>query len=179
MKADARTLDRYWRVRIPFLRERPTFPPLAKGSGRRVLVLLAPTQADLPPVRALGRELRRRGIDIVASCECHGEVRGQRDEQLFPNLLLIEAALQRWDAVVVAGGSGALRMVEDQLARQVAGEIAKHGLAAALGLGQLTLERAAVHGFVSHDGRALAGWLAERLGVRPPTKEGALISAPA
>jgi hypothetical protein len=177
--AHDRVLDRSWRTRIPFLREHPTFRRLDGRSGRRVLILLAPTGADLPAVRKLGRELRRRGVDAVATTECHGEVRGEHDEQLFPNLLLIEAAGQRWDAVVVAGGSGAARVAEDQLARQVVSAIAQSGQpVAALGLGRLVLERAGIRGLLMDDAAALADWLAGQPGAPPPTEQATPVQAP-
>ena len=71
---------------------------------RRVLVILAPTQAEVKSVRRLGRILRPLGIELWAASECHGEVRDQRREPLYPNLLLIQAALREWDAIIVGAG---------------------------------------------------------------------------
>ena len=132
------------RVRIPLLAEHPTLRPL-EAPARRVLVILAPTEAEVPPVRKLARRLRRRGVEVSAACECHGEVRGERRHVLGPNLLLVEAAQRDWDAVVLAGGHGALRVAEDPFARRLVAEEAAAGKpVAALGLGRAVAERAGV-----------------------------------
>jgi putative intracellular protease/amidase len=129
-------------------------------------MILAPTGADVRSARALWRTLRRLGVELVAATECHGEVRGERGEPLFPNLLLVEAALADWDAVVVDGGSGALEVAEDQLARElIAGLHARGKPVAALGQGRAVFERAGVQGFAADDSDSLARWLCGQLGL--------------
>jgi hypothetical protein len=151
--------------RAPIFREHPSLRA-PRRPLRQVLVVLAPTDAGVPAVRSLGRRLRRLGIALWAASECHGEVRGERRECLFPNLLLIEAAHRHWDAVVVAGGRGARRVAEDLFARQVVGRIAADGAPiAAIGSGCALLERAGLSGCLSNDAGAIARWLGIRLGI--------------
>ncbi len=157
-------------MRVPLFKDRPSFRPPRHAAGRRALIILAPTDADVVAVRSLGRALRRVGVDVVAASECHGEVRGERREPLLPNLLLIDAAGQAWDAVIVAGGRGASRVAEDALARQIVGRAASAGApVAALGRGSVVLERAGVRGFLADDPAALGRWIAERLDLHPAT----------
>jgi hypothetical protein len=137
---------------VPLFKDRPTFPPLRRPASRRVLIILAPTEADVPFTKAIGRRLLRLGVQVVAASECHGEVRGERREAFFPNLLLIEAAKQEWDGVIVAGGDGARRVAEDPLAREVIQSVAAHGKPiAASGLGRTVLDRAGVSGSLADD----------------------------
>jgi hypothetical protein len=150
-------------VRVPLFKDRPSLRP-PRETLRRVLAILAPTWADVKSIRRLSRKLRRNGIQLVAATECQGEVRGEHREAFFPNLLLIEAAREEWDAVVVAGGSGALRVAEDQFARDIVRRIADQGRpVAAMGSGQSVLERAAVAGFASEEGSAISRWLRSQL----------------
>jgi len=136
------------------------------ASGRGVLVLLAPTEADVRSVRTLARRLRRRGVAVAAASECHGEVRGERGECLIPNLLLIDAARAEWDAIVVAGGRGAEGVAEDELARDLLRRAAARGAPlAAMGAGRAVLARAGVSGFAADDAGAVARWLCNRLGL--------------
>jgi len=159
-------------MRVPLFKDHPTFRPLPGVDTRRVLIVLAPTEADVPAVRSLGRRLRRLGVDAVATTECQGEVRGEHSEPLFPNLLLIEAAQKNWDAVVVAGGSGALRVAEDAFARQVIRAVSSAGKPiAALGLGRIVLERAGIRGYLDEDPNALGRWLGKQLGIPRPETE--------
>jgi putative intracellular protease/amidase len=131
--------------------------------------MLAPIEADVKSIRALARKLRPAGVQLLAASECHGEVRGERKECLHPNLLLIEAAHQDWDALLVAGGTGALRVVEDQFAREIIEREAGRGRpVAAIGLGRAVLERAGVAGLCAPDASAVAGWLCTRLQVEAP-----------
>src|SRR5262245_34380362 len=105
-------------MRVPMFKDHPSLRA-PRQARRRVLVIMAPTDADVPSVRAMWRRLRRLGVQVVATTECHGEVRGEHGEPLIPNLLLIEAAEREWDAIVVAGGTGAEWVTEDQFARDV------------------------------------------------------------
>jgi hypothetical protein len=146
-------------VRVPLFKERPTLRPPAV-TLRRVLVICAPTKADVPTVRAVARRLRPLGVEVLAASECHGEVRGEHRECLFPNGLLIDAAEREWDAVIIAGGRGALRVAEDPLARQI---VSRAGPVVAIGLGRAVLERAGAEGFSSEDPDAIVAWLCERL----------------
>ena len=151
---------------VPLFVTRPTLRPPRGKPRARVLVILSPLGADVPSVKRLGRRLREAGVEAIAAIETHGEARGEHAEPLHPNLLLVEAAGRDFDALVVAGGAGARRVVEDPLARQV---IARHAAAghpvAALGAGRAVLERAGVSGRVSDDADALADWLCGELGV--------------
>lgn len=152
-------------VRIPLFNARPTLRA-PRAPVRRVLVIVAPMDADVRAVRALGRRLRRRGVAVVAASECHGEVRGAHGGYLLPNRLLVEAARGEWDAVVVAGGAGAAAVAEDQLAREIVRGVAERGAAvAAIGSGRVVLERAGVRGFASDDADEVARLVAEQLGV--------------
>jgi len=153
-------------VRVPLFKDRPSLRPPRGAILRRVLVILAPTEADVRSVRALWRKLRPLGVEVVAGSECHGEVRGERSEFLLPNLLLLDAARQDWDAVIVAGGTGALLVADDQLARQVARRAEAEGKpVAAVGLGRSVLERAGVDGFASADAGVIVRRLREQLGL--------------
>src|SRR5262245_5295503 len=105
-------------VRVPLFKDHPGLRPPSQPQ-RRVLAILAPTDADVRSVRALWRRLRRSGVELDAASECHGEVRGEHDEALNPSMLLIEAAEREWDAIVVGGGGGAEDVVEDQFARDL------------------------------------------------------------
>ena len=158
-------------MRVPLFKERRTLRP-PRQTIRRVLVILSPTDAGVPTVRALGRRLRPLGIALVAASECHGEVQGERGECLIPNLLLVDAAARQWDAIVVAGGAGALVVAEDAFARDLVRRAAAGGLPlVALGPGRAVLERAGAAGFASDDAAAAARWLVERLGVTPPAAD--------
>jgi hypothetical protein len=95
--------------------------------GRRVLVVAAPTEADVAGIRRLARRLRPLGVLVAAAGECHGELRGERRRILLPNLLLVEARPEAWDALVLAGGAGAARVAEDQFARALAARAAQLG----------------------------------------------------
>jgi CBS domain-containing protein len=131
------------------------------------LLLSSPIEADVKRIRALGRALRQRGVELSAASECHGEVRGERGEPLIPNLLLVEAAAREWDALVVAGGRGAQRMVEDAFARDLIVRSQAKPIAA-LDDGRDVLARAGVSGFVSADAQAVARWLGGQLGIGEP-----------
>ena len=101
-----RGLSSHCGMRVPLFKDRPSLRPPASPTWR-VLVVLSPTEADVHPVRALWRRLRPLGVALVAASECHGEVQGESGARLTPNLLLVDAATQKWDAVIVAGGRGA------------------------------------------------------------------------
>ncbi|HXU70508.1 MAG TPA: DJ-1/PfpI family protein [Polyangia bacterium] len=151
-------------MRIPLFDAHPTLRPPRGETRARVLAILAPTEVDLSSLRALWRRLRRRGIALVAANECHGEVQGAHRKQLCPNELLLDAAADDWDAVVVGGGPGALTVAEDGFARDIVRRADARGRPiAALGLGRAVVERAGSHAFVSDDPRALADWLCQQL----------------
>jgi len=156
-------------VRAPLFRERPGLRPARRGplAGRRVLVVVAPTECDVRAVRRLARALGRLGVAAAAAAECHGEVQAERGRPLIPNALLVEIAPDTWDALVFAGGRGAARVAEDPLARELARRFAASGRpVAALSAGARVLAAAHVDGPSSDDPRALAAALASRL--RPP-----------
>jgi putative intracellular protease/amidase len=156
-------------MRVPLFQDHPSFRSLSKPRAR-VLVVLAPTGADLRSVRAVHRALKHLDIELVATTECQGEVDGEHLRTLLPNLLLIEAATREWDAILVAGGSGAERVAEDPFARQVISTAAAQGKPiAALGLGGIVLERARIEGFCADAPDPVAQWLSVRLGVPPAT----------
>jgi len=153
-------------LRVPLFREHPSLkaPKTLRG---RVLAILAPTQASVKTVRALGRRLAARGIRLEAASECHGEVRGERGEVLHPNLLLVEAAQRDWDALFVGGGRGALRVAEDAFARDL---LTRGKPVAAFAQGAAVLARAGVDGFRSDDVNALARWLCDQTRVSEKKK---------
>lgn len=151
------------RVRAPLFRGRPSLRPLVSPRAR-VLVLMSPLDAGVKPIYALAKALRRRAIELSAASECHGEVRSEKRELLEPNLLLVEAATREWDALVVAGGRGAQRMVEDQFARDLIARSQGKPIAA-LGEGRDVLARAGVAGFLSEDPQSVARWLSDKLGI--------------
>jgi hypothetical protein len=146
-------------VRVPLFKDHPSLRSPARPLSR-VLVILAPTEADVRSIRALWHEVRRLGIALFAATECHGEVMGEHDHILNPNLLLIEAAVCQWDACIVAGGAGALRVAEDPLARAIV-HSARH--VAAFGLGRVVVERAGADGFATDSVDAMAAWLLLRV----------------
>lgn len=150
-------------MRVPLFKDRPSLR-LPASPTWRVLVVLSPTEADVHPVRALWRRLRPLGVALVAASECHGEVQGESGARLTPNLLLVDAATQKWDAVIVAGGRGAREVAEDQLAR---GIVARAEHVAAIGAGRDVLARAGVAGFASRDEGEVASWLCRTLGIVP------------
>jgi len=158
------------KLRIPLFGDHPSLRVPAHVA-RRVLVLLAPTEADVRAVRSLARALRPVGVAVQAASECHGEVRGERDEALWPNRILVDAAPEQFDAVVVAGGRGAARVVEDIFAREWITHAAQLGKpVAALGAGRRVLERAGLaHGtFADDDPHRIAAWLEDRLRLPAP-----------
>jgi putative intracellular protease/amidase len=135
-------------MRVPFFRDHPTYrPPQGPLLGHKVLFLAPVLDADLPALYATAGPLHERGVDVRVASECHGEVRGGRQTLiallLFPNLLTCEVRPPDYDALVVAGGTGAEVMVEDQLSREVATAMARLSRPIfALGEGRLVLQRA-------------------------------------
>jgi putative intracellular protease/amidase len=125
----------------------------------------APIGAQVRPIRKLGRALRKKGVELEVASECHGEVRDEHGKALYANLLLVEAAGREWDGVVVGGGRGALRVVEDPLARETIARVASRGgPVAALGEGLAVVARAGVPGFASNDVGEVARWLSCEMG---------------
>jgi hypothetical protein len=134
---------------------------------KRILVILAPTFADVASVRRLWQWMRPLGVALEAASECHGEIRGEHGEPLLPNLLLVEAAGRAWDALLVGGGRGARRVARDPFARQLLSSTERP--VAALGEGRLVLERASIaQGFVTDDADELARWLVDKLALQAP-----------
>jgi hypothetical protein len=153
-------------MRSPLFRDRPTLRPPRAGASRRLLLLLAPTRADLRGVRRLARALAAARVHLIAASECHGEVRGEHREALMPEALLVEAIYLPVDGVVVAGGEGARRVAEDPFARMLLTQAGARGVPiGALGLACMVLERAGLRGRCTRDPRALAAWLVEQLGL--------------
>jgi putative intracellular protease/amidase len=154
-------------LKTPLFRDHPTLPHPKSGPllGKRVLAVVAPTGANLAELRRLASELAGRGVDLRVASETHGEAQGARGEPpVFPDCLLVTVKPEAWDAVVFIGGEGALRVAEDPYARELAQKFAALGRpVAALGEGARVLERAAVSGITTSDGRQLATALAERL----------------
>jgi putative intracellular protease/amidase len=156
-------------MRLPLFVDRPTLRPPRCVPIRRVLVIFAPEEADIGSIKILGRILRRLGVEVVAASECHGEVCGEHGRPLLPNMLLIEAARSDWDAVVIAGGKGAMRVAEDAFAREVIARAASHGKpVAASGAGRIVLQRTGLSGFASLEPRELSRHLCDQLGLRDP-----------
>ena len=128
-----------------------------------MLVVVAPTDCDARGVRELWRHLHRLGVRAGVTQETHGEARGEDDTPLFPDCLLIEVTPDGWDALVFAGGRGALRVAEDQLARDVAQRfVAADKIVAAWGEGRRVLAAAGIEGLVCNDPRALTEQLVAR-----------------
>jgi putative intracellular protease/amidase len=155
-------------VRTPLFRDRPSFRAPRRGPlvGRRVLVVVAPTECDARGVKAMWRALRPLGVRLGVTMECHGEARGEDGRPLFPDLLLVEVRPDDWDALVFAGGRGAAQVAEDQLAREVAQRFAAAGrIVAAFGDGRRVLAAARLDGVVEDTPGALAAALAARLGL--------------
>ncbi|HZS35922.1 MAG TPA: DJ-1/PfpI family protein [Polyangia bacterium] len=153
-------------MRSPLFRDRHGLRAPRRGPlyGRRVLAVVAPTECDARGVRALGRRLRRSGVRLGVTMECHGEARGENGSALYPDCLLIEVAPERWDAVVFAGGRGAARVAEDPLARELARRFAGAGRPiASLGDGARVLDAARLDGIAAADPAALARALTDRL----------------
>jgi DJ-1/PfpI family protein len=154
-------------LRVPLFRDRSSFPAPRRGPllGKNVLVLVAPTECDARGVEALWRPLRRLGVRLGVTMECHGEARGEDGHPLFPVCLLIEVRPGDWDALVVAGGAGAATVAEDSFARELTQRFAAAGrLVAAFGWGAKVLEAARLDGLVAGHPGALAVALAARLG---------------
>jgi putative intracellular protease/amidase len=132
-----------------------------------VLVVVAPTDCDVRAVRKLWQLLHPLGVLVAVTQECHGEARGEDGAALYPNCLLIEVRPESWDALVFAGGRGAIRVAEDRLAREVAERAAASGrVVAALGAGAEVLAAAHVQGLCTDEPRALAQALAARWSLR-------------
>src|ERR1043166_4748207 len=85
---------------------------------------------------------------------------------LAPNLLLIDAAEQTGDAVIIAGGRGATVVAADPLACAI---VARAPVVAAIGAGQDVATRAGVVAYCSADCDDIYRWLCDRLAVCAPT----------
>jgi putative intracellular protease/amidase len=155
-------------IRVPLLRGHPGFPRPRRGLllGRAIVALVAPLACDARGVRALFEELFPLGIWLAVACETHGEAHGEDETLLFPDLLAIEVVPREWDALVVAGGRGAVeRVALDPFARELTKRFAAAGrMVTALGAGRRVLEAAHVDGVVEEDAERLAAALAVRCG---------------
>jgi hypothetical protein len=161
-------------MRVPLFRDRRSFRAPRRGPllGKRVLVLVAPTECDARGVKALWRVLRLLGVQLGVTMECHGEARGEDGHPLFPVCLLIDVRPEEWDALVLAGGSGAATVAQDRFAREVAQRfIAAGRIVAALGEGAKVLAAARLDGLVAERPAALAMALAMRFGFRNDPQE--------
>jgi putative intracellular protease/amidase len=135
--------------------------------GRHALVVVAPTECDARSVRALWRLLRPLGVRVGVTTECHGEARAEHGRPLFPDCLLIEVRSEAWDALIFAGGQGAARVAEDQVARELARRFAAEGrIVAALGDGRRVLSAARLEGFATDDPAVLLAHLARSFGLK-------------
>jgi len=80
---------------------------------------------------------------------------------------LIEVRGDEWDALVFAGGQGAARVAEDQVARELAHRFAAGGrIVAALGDGRRVLSAARLEGFATDDPAVLLAHLARVFGLK-------------
>jgi putative intracellular protease/amidase len=157
-------------VRVPLFRERHGFRPPTHGPllGRRVLVLIAPTDGDAASVLALERALRPLGVRVAVTTETQGEVLGVHREVLYPDCLLIEVTPDGWDGLVLAGGPGARRVAADAFARDQVRRFAQAGIPVlALGEGAEVLRATQADGVIETDAERLAAMLAQWLGHRP------------
>ena len=144
-------------------RPRPPGPRSGPLHGRRVILVVAPTETSGPEVRLLERRLRRAGAQVMVASECHGEARDEHRRAIDAHRLLIEVGPSDGDAVVFVGGPGASRVAEDQLARDKAHAFAAAGrVVAAVGQGRAVLSRAGVEGMCAEDAPALAAALVRR-----------------
>ena len=153
-------------VRVPLFHERAGFRPPHRGPllGRRILVVVAPTECDARGVQALHHALHPLGVYVGVTSECHGEARGEDGRALHPDGLLLAIEPSDWQALVFAGGQGAASVAEDQLARALAKRFAAAGkMVAALGAGERVLASAHLDGLRAADPRVLARAIADRL----------------
>jgi hypothetical protein len=136
-------------MRAVLFRDRPPLPAPRPGplEDKRVMVVVAPTGASGRDVRVLGDRLSRLGAVVGIASECHGEARDEHMRPIYTHCLLIEIQPDDWDLLVFAGGQGALRVAEDQLAHSIARSFLAAGKpVAAIGQGAAILRAARVAG---------------------------------
>jgi len=134
-------------MRAVLFRDRPELPAPRPGpfEDKRVLVVVAPTGASGRDVRVLADRLSRGGAVVGVACECHGEARDEHMRPIYPHRLLIEIRPEDWDLLIFAGGHGALRVAEDQLAQSIARAFVAAGKpVAGIGNGSAVLRAARV-----------------------------------
>jgi len=141
-------------MRAVLFRERPELPEPRPGpfDGKRVLVVVAPTGASGRDVRVLADRLSREGAVMGVASECHGEARDEHMRPIYPHRLLVEIRPADWDLLVFAGGHGALRVAEDQLAQSIARAFVAAGKpVAGIGNGAAVLRAARIAGHFFDD----------------------------
>ena len=141
-------------MRAVLFRDRPQLPAPRPGplEGKRVIVVVAPTGACGRDVRVLGDRLSRLGAVVGLASECHGEARDDHMRPIYTHRLLIEIRPDDWDLLVFAGGHGALRVAEDQLAQALARSFVDAGKpVAAIGEAKAVLRAARVAGSCFED----------------------------
>ena len=127
----------------------PAPVPAKRGPllGKRVAILIAPTECDGHAVRQLDRRLARLGVTCMHVAETPGEARGEHREPVAIHRLLVEVGVADFDALVVMGGSGATRVAEDAAARALVERFQCAGKpVGGVGAGRLVLARAGVAG---------------------------------
>jgi len=141
-------------MRAVLWRDRPELPEPRPGpfEGKRVLVVVAPLGASGRDVRVLAERLSRGGAVVGVACETHGEARDEHMRPIYPHRLLIEIQPSDWDLLVFAGGQGALRVAEDQLAQDLARAFVAAGKpVAGIGNGAAVLRAARLGGHFFDD----------------------------
>jgi catalase len=146
-------------MRVPLIPERPSLRPPVAGPllGKQLIVVTPGVGCDVKGVKLLWRALRPLGVRVLAATETHGEVVGDDGRRLQPDLLVIALMPDAWDGFVVAGGSGAETMAEDQQVRALLTQAHAAGrFVGAFGDGALVLARAGVDGVVRDTAEELA-----------------------
>ena len=141
-------------MRAVLWRDRPELPEPRPGpfEGKRVLVVVAPLGASGRDVRVLADQLSRGGAVVGVACECQGEARDEHMRPIYPHRLLIAIQPSDWDLLVFAGGQGALRVAEDQLAQDLARAFVAAGKpVAGIGNGAAVLRAARLGGHFFDD----------------------------
>lgn len=136
-------------MRAVLFRDRPQLPAPRPGplQDKRVLIVVAPIGASGRDVRVLGERLSRLGAVVGLASECQGEARDEHMRPVYTHRLLVEIGPADWDLLVFAGGHGALRVAEDQLAQSIARAFVAAGKpVAAVGEGAAVLRAARVVG---------------------------------
>lgn len=108
-------------MHVPLLADHRPLPAPRRGPlvGAHALAIVAPTDTSIDDVRALYDGLFDAGVALSVASETHGKAYGVERDTVDPDLLLIEVAPDRYDALAVIGGPGAARVAADPLARDV------------------------------------------------------------